>query len=138
MLYAIKRYLILTASLRLLYSTMGNEERRKGSRVPAESLPPLLKEFIAYLGTSGSKKRMKAKTIDAGERGISVILPVNVFKVKDYQITLRAVDGSFSITDDIVYIKALSPETSRVSIMFSSRTDVSRYRELLNRHHHHL
>ncbi len=117
---------------------MRNEERRGGRRIPAGSLPPVLREFAAYLGDPGSTQGMKAQTIDACEHGISVILPVNVFKVKDYQITLRAVDGSFSITDDIVYIKALSPETSRVSIMFSSYTDVTRYRELLKKHHYHL
>ncbi len=117
---------------------MGDEERRGGPRLPAKRLPPLLKEFAAYLGDPESAQRMKAQTIDADDNGISVILPVNVFKVKDYQITLRAVDGSFSITDDIVYIKALSPETSRVSVMFSSHTDVSRYRELLMKQHYHL
>ena len=138
MLYVRKRFLILTVFSRLLYSTMGDEERRGGPRLPAKRLPPLLKEFAAYLGDPESAQRMKAQTIDAGDNGISVILPVNVFKVKDYQITLRAVDGSFSITDDIVYIKALSPDTSRVSIMFSSCTDVSRYRELLKRHYYHL
>ena len=110
---------------------MGEQERRGGKRIPAEELPPLLRKFNAFLGESRYGTKLNAKTIDAGYQGLSVVIPVNVFKVKDYRITLQAVDGSFSITDDIVYIKALTPETYRVSVMFSSSTNVARYRELL-------
>ncbi len=110
---------------------MEKKERRRERRISAEKLPPVLREFIVHFENSVSERNLKATTIDAGVLGISILVPINVFKIKDYQITLRTLDGSFSITDDIVYIKALTPETSRVSILFSSETDLRRYKDLL-------
>jgi len=107
---------------------MAEEERRKSYRIPSENLVPLLRKFKIIIGES---LQLTALTIDAGARGISLVVPINVFAVKDYSITLYALDGSFSITDDIVYIQAITPKSSRISIMFSSTTNLAHYKRLL-------
>lgn len=108
---------------------MEEKERRVKERISASNLTKLLREFKVDLGTG---ELITAKTIDANESGLSLLVPINVFKVTNYSIKIYSMDGSFSITDDIVYIKALSPETSRISIMFSPDTELTRYRELLD------
>ncbi len=107
---------------------MAEEDRRKSRRIPAEDLVPLLRKFKIMIGES---MELTALTIDAGARGISLVVPINVFAVKDYCVTLYTLDGSFSITDDIVYIKAITPKSSRISIMFSSTTNLAGYERLL-------
>jgi len=104
-------------------------ERRKGSRVPAKELPLLLRKFKVDLGTG---ELLISFTVDANERGISLSVPIHIYKVKNYAITLYSMDESFSIEDEIVYIKGISPEESRISIMFSSSSSgLEKFLELL-------
>ena len=104
-------------------------ERRGGDRIPAEDLPELLKKFKVDLSTG---ELLDAETVDANKGGISLLVPIHIYEVKNYDIILHAIDGSFSIEDEIVYIKGISPEQSRISIMFSSSTGLDRYYELLD------
>jgi len=104
-------------------------ERRKGSRIPGEKLPDLLKKFKADLGTG---ELLDSITVDANRTGLSLLVPIHIYKVKNYTITLHAIDDSFFIEDEIVYIKGISPEESRISIMFTSSSGLDKYRELLD------
>ena len=105
-------------------------ERRNGARIPAEGLPELLKKFKVDLGTGGL---LDADTVDANKSGISLLVPIHIYKVKDYDIVLHAIDESFLLEDEIVYIKGISPEQSRISIMFSSTSPgLDKYCEVLD------
>ena len=108
---------------------MGEADRRNGPRIPATDLPELLKKFKVDLGTG---KLLDANTVDANRSGISLLVPIHIYKVKNYDIVLHAIDGSFSIEDEIVYIKGITPEESRISIMFSSTSGLDKYYELLD------
>jgi len=104
-------------------------ERRSGSRVPSSDLPEMLKRFKVDLGTG---ELLISTTVDANERGISLSVPIHIYKVKNYDITLYSMDDSIKITDEIVYVKGMTPEESRISIMFSSDSSgLERYLELL-------
>jgi len=105
-------------------------ERRKGSRIPGEKLPDLLKKFKVDLGIG---ELLDSITLDANRTGISLLVPIHIYKVKNYSITLYAVDDSFIIKDEIVYIKGISPEESRISIMFTSvSSGLDKYQKLLD------
>lgn len=105
-------------------------ERRKGARIPAEDLPLLLRKFKVDLGTG---ELLISSTVDANIMGISLSVPIHIYKVKNYNITLYSMDDSIKITDEIVYVKAITPEKSRISIMFSSTSSgMDRYNELLD------
>jgi hypothetical protein len=104
-------------------------ERRNGSRIPAKDLPELLQKFKVDLGTGGL---LNTSTVDANRKGISLSVPIHIYKVKNYNIILHSMDDSFTIKDEIVYIKGISPEESRISIMFSSGSSgLDKYLELL-------
>ncbi|MCK5673477.1 MAG: hypothetical protein KAH95_08880 [Spirochaetales bacterium] len=103
-------------------------ERRNGARIPAKDLPELLKKFKVDLGTG---ELLICTTVDAGRKGISLTVPIHIYKVKNYDIILYSMDDSFKIEDEIVYIKGISPEESRISIMFSSSSGLDKYYELL-------
>ena len=105
-------------------------ERRSGTRIPTEDLPELLKRFKVDLGTG---ELLLSVTVDANKNGISLLVPIHIYKVKNYDIVIHAIDDSFSIKDEIVYIKGINPEQSRISIMFSSTSPgLDRYHELQN------
>ena len=104
-------------------------ERRSGSRVSSKDLPEALKKFKVDLGTG---ELLISTTVDANERGISLLVPIHIYKVKNYDITLYSMDNTIKITDEIVYVKGTTPEESRISIMFSSSSSgLEKYRELL-------
>jgi len=106
------------------------DERRKGSRIPGEKLPDLLKKFKVDLGMG---ELLDSITLDANRTGLSLLVSVHVYKVKNYSIILHAMDDSFIIKDDIVYIKGITPEESRISIMFTSASSgLDKYHELLD------
>ena len=93
-------------------------DRRKGySARPVDRLLELLRKFKIDLGTG---ELLSADTVDANKSGISLLVPIHIYKVKKYDVVIYAIDDSFLIEDEIVYIKGLSPEQSRISIMFSS------------------
>ena len=105
-------------------------ERRNGARIPVEGLPELLRKFKIDLGTG---ELLSADTVDANRNGISLLVSIHIYKVKKYDIVIHAIDDSFIIEDEIVYIKGISPEQSRISIMFSSASPgMDRYNELLD------
>lgn len=105
-------------------------ERRKDLRIVAKDLPELLKKFKIDIGTG---EILETLTVDANRRGLSLSVPMHIYKIKNYDITLYSMDGSFTIEDEIVYIKGISPEESRISIMFtSSSKGLDKYQELLS------
>jgi len=111
-------------------------ERRKDLRIPAKDLPELLKKFKVDIGTG---EILDSYTVDANRKGLSLSVPIHIYKVKNYDITLYSMDNSFTIKDEIVYIKGISPEESRISIMFSSSSSgLDKYHELLDSVSHHL
>jgi hypothetical protein len=105
-------------------------ERRSKDRVLVKDLPELLKKFKVDLGTG---KLFDADTVDASKSGISLLVPIHIYKVKNYDIILHSLDNSFLLEEEIVYIKGIGPEQSRISIMFSSSSSgLDRYHELLD------
>lgn len=105
-------------------------ERRSKDRVLVKDLPELLKKFKVDLGTG---KLLDADTVDASKTGISLLVPIHIYKVKNYDIILHSLDNSFILEEEIVYIKGMGPEQSRISIMFSSSSSgLDRYHELLD------
>ncbi|MCF6335485.1 MAG: hypothetical protein L3J12_07065, partial [Spirochaetales bacterium] len=81
----------------------------------------------------GTGELLHSETLDAGKKGISLLIPIHIYKVKNYDIILHAVDNSFSIEDEIVYIKGITPEKSRISVMFTSESEgLKSYRDLLD------
>ena len=87
----------------------GESERRNGPRIPVNDLPELLKQFKVDLGTG---ELLDADTVDANKSGMSLLVPIHINKVQNYDIIIHAMDGSFSIEDEIVYIKGLNPKES--------------------------
>ncbi len=110
-------------------------ERRNDPRIPAKDLPELLKKFKVDIGTG---EILDSYTVDANRKGLSLSVPIHIYKVKNYDITLYSMDNSFTIKDEIVYIQGISPEESRISIMFSSTSGLDKYHELLDSVSHHL
>jgi hypothetical protein len=104
-------------------------ERRKATRILGDKLPELLRSFKVDLGTG---ELLNSITADANRTGISLLVPIHIYKIKNYNIILHSMDGSFSIKDEIVYIKGISPEESRISIMFSPSPNLERYYDLLD------
>ncbi len=105
-------------------------ERRNGVRIPAKDLPELLKKFKVDIGTG---ELLNSTTVDANRKGISLSVPIHIHKVKNYDVILHSMDDSFIIEDEIVYIKGISPEESKISIMFSSVSPgLNKYYELLD------
>jgi hypothetical protein len=103
-------------------------ERRRTKRIPAQDLPDPLKRMYVRLGGG---ERLQARTIDASTNGICLILPLPVYSIHDFEITLKPQDGSFTISDELVYIKPVNNRASRVSIQFSPTNDLSQYNALL-------
>ncbi len=105
-------------------------ERRSRDRILVKDLPELLKKFKIDLGTG---KLIDGDTVDASKSGISLLVPIHIYKIETYDITLHSIDNSFLLEEEIVYIKGLGPEQSRISIMFSSPSSgLDRYHELLD------
>ncbi len=106
-----------------------DSDRRRGSRIEAGELPELLKYFNVDIGTG---ELLHSEVLDAGRKGISLLIPIHIYKVKNYDIVLHSMDNSFIIEDEIVYIKGITPEQSRISIMFTSESEgYKRYCDLL-------
>jgi hypothetical protein len=105
-----------------------NTDRRNQRRIPAEKLPDVLKTFYVQFENG---ERCRAKTVDASSDGIGLVLPLPIFSIKEYTITLEPLNGSFKITDELVYIKPINDRASKVSIKFSHANDLSTYRALL-------
>ena len=108
---------------------MGEENRKGGSRIPAKDLPELLRKFKIDLGTG---ELLEANTIDANKSGISLIVPIQISKVTNYDVKLYSFDKSIIIEDEIVYIKSLTPQESRISIMFTNLSGLKEYNRLLD------
>ena len=105
-------------------------ERRGRNRILVKNLPELLKKFKIDLGTG---ELINADTVDASKSGISLLVPIHIYKIVNYDIIIHAVDDSFLLEEEIVYIKGLGPEQSRISIMFSSSSSgLEKYYELLD------
>jgi hypothetical protein len=104
-------------------------ERRRDTRIPGKDLPSLLQKFKVDIGIG---ELLDSTTVDANNKGICLSVPIHIYKVKNYNIILHAMDESFKIEDEIVYIKGISPEESRISVMFSSSAGLDKYNELLD------
>lgn len=116
---------------------MALEEKRSGAgkgrrtvpRVKAEKLPQGLREFRlvfdhgTYQGT----------TIDASLTGISFRVQVPANRIREFLVQLVSADGTVDMTQEIVYIKPLDNEYSRISLMFDEQSTPEAYRRQLRR-----
>ncbi|MBN1525918.1 MAG: PilZ domain-containing protein [Spirochaetales bacterium] len=100
------------------------KEKRIKPRIENKYLPQPLKHFTVSFedGTI-----LPAETIDASESGIAFRLDVPVYNISDFNVALTPKDKSFQLQEEIVYIKPLSSQSSRVSISFSRNSDLSPY-----------
>jgi len=106
------------------------KERRGTRRIPAQELPESLKTLFLKFSEGWE---YPVKTIDASSNGIALLLKLPVFSIKDFNITLKPRDESFEIVDELVYIKPINGQSSRVSIKFSHSNDLSIYNTLLTK-----
>ena len=100
------------------------KEKRSKPRISNQFLPQSLKHFTV---TFENGMVLPAETIDASESGIAFRLEVPVYNISDYNVTLVPSDKSFKLQEEIVYIKPLSSETSRVSIQFTRNSNLESY-----------
>ncbi|RPJ08346.1 MAG: PilZ domain-containing protein [Spirochaetaceae bacterium] len=102
----------------------GGKENRKKQRIQNQYLPQPLKSFTVAFedGT-----QLSGETIDASESGIAFQINVPVYNITDFNVTLTPADKSFSLQEEIVYIKPVSSQASRASIHFSNPTKLDPY-----------
>ncbi|MBN1799443.1 MAG: PilZ domain-containing protein [Spirochaetales bacterium] len=106
------------------------QERRGTQRIPAQDLPKTLRTLFLQFSEG---EEYPVKTIDASSNGIALLVKLPVFSIKDFNITLKPKDDSFEIVDELVYIKPIDSQSSRVSIKFSHSNDLSKYNTLLTK-----
>ena len=104
------------------------KERRKSKRIQAKNLPVTFQTL--HLSFADGPK-LTVKTFDASDSGISVDVPMPVYSITEFNVTLNALDSSFEIEDEVVYIKPINKQSSRVSIRFSDKESLGKYMEML-------
>jgi len=107
------------------------QEKRRDERTPQARLPQALQTLIVRFGEEGEE--YSAKTIDASPSGISFLVDIPANSIQDFNIVIQAGDKSFTIQDELVYAKALDARTTRVSVHFSSQSDLTEYQRLLGK-----
>lgn len=107
------------------------QEKRRQERIPQAQLPQALQTLIVRFGEEGEE--YTAKTIDASTAGISFLVDIPANSIQDYNLFIQAGDKSFMIQDELVYAKALDATTTRISIHFSSQSDLKEYHKLLGK-----
>jgi len=106
------------------------KERRKAKRTDAKDLPETFQTL--HLSFADGPK-LTVKTFDASDAGISVEVPIPVYSITEFNVTLNALDASFEIEDEVVYIKPIDKQSSRISIHFSDKENLGKYMELLKK-----
>jgi hypothetical protein len=105
-------------------------EKRRYPRISADKLPASLRTLTVSFGDNGERHRVT--TIDASVSGISFKIDLPAFAIKEYDITLATEDSRITLRDELVYAKPLDPESSRISMHFSSQPGLQQYVRLIN------
>ncbi len=99
--------------------------RRSRQRVKAEKLPPGMREFRLEFGP---KEVYKGTTIDASLTGISFLVEVPSNRIHEHIVKLISSDKKISMTQELVYIKAVDETHSRISLLFDKGSTPQVYR----------
>jgi len=104
--------------------------RRHSRRVEAGQLPEGLREFNLDFG---SGQKYTGTTIDASLKGISFLIEVPSYKITNPIVKLTSSDNKISMTQELVYIKALDPKRSRISLLFDDGSTPVLYRKIIQK-----
>ncbi len=105
-------------------------ERRNRKRVNADKLPPEMKEFRLDFGEG---QVYTATTIDVSLTSISFLVEVPANRIREYNVTLSSKNEEIKMTQELVYIKPVDPQHSRISFMYSSDSTPALYRRLVSK-----
>jgi len=105
-----------------------HKERRRHTRIEAEDLPSELQTVTLELGDG---RKVEARTLDASPYDIALLVPIPAGNIQSFDVALEDGSGRFHITEELVYTKSVDEGTSRVSVQFSSNTDLTAYHRLL-------
>ena len=105
-------------------------EKRRAERIPSDRLPQPLRRLHVSFGAESSSYHVE--TIDASRTGISFRLQMPIYSIRDYNLTIKADDASFTLRDELVYAKPLDLATSRVSVHFTEQPGLADYAKLLD------
>ncbi len=94
--------------------------------MPAEKLPPELRQFRLSFGP---KEVYSGKTIDASLTGLAFHVEVPVYRIREFLVKLVSADKKISMTQEIVYIKPIDENNSRVSFLFKEESTPPLYRK---------
>ncbi|MGC9313403.1 MAG: hypothetical protein ACP5IA_11985 [Sediminispirochaetaceae bacterium] len=104
--------------------------RRSRRRVKAEKLPPGMREFRLEFGP---KEVYKGTTIDASLTGISFLVEVPSNRIHEHIVKLISADKKISMTQELVYIKAVDETHSRISLLFDTGSTPQLYRNVVGK-----
>ena len=104
-----------------------NNSKRSFERISVENLPESLRSFLLRFENG---VELIVKTIDASSIGIGLHVPLPVYAITEFNVTLESLAGDFTVSDEIVYVKAMNPGSSRVSIKFSKPGNLEKYKNL--------
>ena len=107
---------------------MRHKERRRHHRIEAEDLPGELQTVIIEFGDG---HKVEARTIDASRHDMALLVPIPAGNIQSFDVELEDGSGRFHISEELVYTKPVDASTSRVSVQFSSGTDLTAYWKLL-------
>jgi len=109
---------------------MRHKERRRHTRIEGDDLPAELQTVTVEFGDG---HKVEARTIDASPHDMALLVPIPAGNIQSFDVALEDGSGRFHVTEELVYTKPVDPQTSRVSIQFSSDTDLSAYQKLFDR-----
>jgi hypothetical protein len=109
---------------------MRHKERRRHTRIEGDELPSEL-QTVTIEFSDGHK--VEARTIDASHYDIALLVPIAAGNIQSFDVALEDGSGRFHVAEELVYTQPVDPQTSRISIQFSSDTDLSAYHTLLDR-----
>ena len=102
--------------------------KRTEHRIHSNQLPESLKSMILQFENG---TQITVNTLDASKTGIGLRVPLPVYSITDFYVTLSPKDKSFQIKDELLYIKPIDKDSSRVSIKFSQSANLQKYKQLL-------
>lgn len=93
-------------------------DRRKNNRILSKNLPDSIKEFKVCFGAEDT---VIARTLDISSRGLGLSVPLRTKDITSIFITIYTMDQSIVIKEQILSVRHIDENTSRISIMFTKQ-----------------
>lgn len=94
-----------------------SRERRSEERIPVEKINQKYKKMRFVVE---NQEEVIAEVLDISQSGISLRVPIPTFNIQHFEISLATMDNSIQIEDEIVSVRPIDENNSKVSVMFSS------------------